>query len=930
MPITKPLVFISSTAKDLLEYREAAAKAAKQAGFEAKMMEDFEAQSSTRTYQACMDKVRECDVLVVIVAHRYGWVPADQPGNHAKSITWLECEEIRGIGKEVLAFILEPDHKWPAELKEEYRATEALLKGQLTPDVQAEIVRNIKKLAEFKAWIDTLGFRRTFTDPASLNSDVQAQLNNWLKRHPDFHVAANSPKHDDPAEYLRQLREQTRWIDIRGLQVGAGKAYRFPIDDLYIPLTTSGGERGAVLLEEALKDSRLVIAGDPGAGKTTFLRRIAYEMCRDDGKATLALPSRGFPIYLRIGDLEEHMANCRRQNRADAPATEHTPEWLLHFLAAQSNEKEWNLNAAFFRARLREPQTTILLDGLDEASGSHARELMARLLDEAVAAYKACRFVVTTRPQSYTGTSRLADFREVRVDELQPEAIAEFLGHWSRALFPGDGKNAEAHRQALSEALHARAAIRKMASNPVMLTALAVVHWNERRLPEQRAELYDSISTWLARSRESRPGREPASRVLSLLGHLALGMQTRPKGRVTQVSKATAAKIIAPQFREGKNANERLARARAFLEAEEVDSGIFASRGSDLRFWHLTLQEFLAARTIAGMTDANQHQLLLEGDRLYQSEWREVMLLLGGTLIGQGADKVDGLFGAMLGRVGKKATLAEKARCVGLVGAMIADLRPHSYDLTDPRYEPMLQEVLGIFDREKSRGIDLQIRLAAAEALGQAGDPRLRLPKEKDYWVSIPGGKFVMGDKEDGPQHEVELDAFLIGRYPVTVYEYGRFLEDSDYDAPKDWEEQSAHPNRPVVDVTWFDADAYSRWAKVRLPTEAEWERAARGTEGRRFAWGNEPPTPELANYDEAAIRAPSPVGLFPLGSTPAPENIADLAGNVDEWLSDWYGEKYYEESEKKNPNGPASGSGKCARGGSWVDFSTHLRASVK
>ncbi|MGA2602544.1 MAG: DUF4062 domain-containing protein, partial [Bryobacteraceae bacterium] len=202
MPITKPLVFISSTAKDLLEYREAAARAAKQAGFEAEMMEDFEAQSLKPPYQACMDKVRECDVLVVIVAHRYGWVPTDQPGSQAKSITWLECEEIRGIGKELLAFLVEPDHKWPAELKEEYRLIEALHKGQLTPEVQTEIVRSIKKLAEFKTWIDSLGFRRTFTDPASLNSDVQAQLTKWLKRHPDFHVAANSPKHDDPAEYL--------------------------------------------------------------------------------------------------------------------------------------------------------------------------------------------------------------------------------------------------------------------------------------------------------------------------------------------------------------------------------------------------------------------------------------------------------------------------------------------------------------------------------------------------------------------------------------------------------------------------------------------------------------------------------------------------------------------------------------------------------
>ncbi|MEO8131451.1 MAG: SUMF1/EgtB/PvdO family nonheme iron enzyme, partial [Bryobacteraceae bacterium] len=771
----------------------------------------------------------------------------------------------------------------------------------------------------------------------SVNSEVQEQLTKWLKRQPDSRLQATPAAVEDPAEYLRQLREQTRWIDIRGLQVGAGKAYRFAIDDLYIPLTTSGGElarkkndpmpeRRPIPLEEVLSYSHLVIEGDPGAGKTTFLRRIAYELCCGDGRFSSL---RGFPVYVRVGDLEEHIANCRRQG-LNAPPGDDAPKWLPHYLAAQSEARNWELGEAFFQARLREPGTTILLDGLDEASSTQVRESIAQLLVGAVAAYSKCRFVVTTRPQSYTGNARLPGFHEVRIDELEPKAILDFLGHWSRCLHPGNEAAAEEHRNALSEALNARPAIRKMARNPVMLTALAVVHWNESRLPEQRADLYSSITLWLVRARENRPGRVTAERVLALLGHLALGMQNRPKGRITQVSKATAAEIIAPQFREIPDNNARLERARAFLEAEEVDSGIFVTRGSELRFWHLTLQEFLAARTIAGMADSAQQKMLFAKERLYQSEWREVMLLLGGTLIGQGQDKVDGLFSAMLERVGKTASLADKARCVGLIGAMLGDLQPHSYNLTDPRHEEMLGEVKAIFDREKSRGIEFEVRLAAAEALGQAGDTRLRLPKHKDYWVSVPGGKFVMGEGEEANEkkHEVKLDAFQIGRFPVTVYEYAIFLDGTEYKSPEDWDKQSLHSNRPVVNVTWFDAKAYCDWAKVRLPTEAEWEFAARGAEGRRYAWGDAPPTPELANYDESNVRAASPVGLFPQGSTPEPDEIADLTGNVWEWVSDWYGERYYGESPQRNPKGPESGDGKCLRGGSWIFGSTYLRAA--
>src|SRR5271157_5990489 len=576
---------------------------------------------------------------------------------------------------------------------------------------------------------------------------------------------------------------------------------------------------------------------------------------------------------------------------------------------------------------------------------------MARLFEKATRAYERCRFVVTTRPLAYVGETVLDGFERVQIEPLEPDAIKKFLEHWCHALFPDTPTQQERHLAELVEALRSTSAIRGMARNPVMLTALAVVHWNERRLPEQRAELYKSILTWLARAREKRPGRLPADRCLALLEQLALAMQDQPEGRLVQVSKGEAADRLALQFLAGSEA-ERLRQAQDFIAQEEVDSGIIVSRGSEIRFWHLTFQEYLAARAISGMGDRSQYDLLLTENEIYRQEWREVALLLAGVLGEQGKPKVDGLISAILERLGDRASLSERAKCVGLVGAMVRDLNPLGYKPADPGYETMAQSVLGIFDREKARSVDFNVRLEAAEALGQAGDPRLH----RGNWVTIPAGKFLMGAQKQGPSqpnydseafesespvHEVYLDVYQIGQYPVTVAEYRKFAEDDGYNnerwwsaggfgktnAPEGWDEQLLHPSRPVVNVSWYEAAAYCAWKGVRLPTEAEWERAARGAGGRKYPWGKEEPDTEHANYAAGRVGHATPVGLYPRGATP--EGIEDLAGNVWERVADGYGEDYYRKSPGRNPKGPDPGELRVLRGGAWDVVPRGLRAAV-
>jgi len=234
-------VFISSTSEDLEPYRNAARDAVILAGCQPVMMEYFTPQGKRKPYPACMREVDACDLVIAIVAHRYGWVPPDQPDGGAKSITWLECER----GREVIACVVDEKQPWPLELKESYRLSEAADRSEVPRELALEVPRNIARLKDFKAWLSNHGTWWKFTTPDHLATGIISAL------------SASNTGAGDPGKYLAWLRDRTAWIDIRGLHVGANKAYRFPIQDLYIPLTTAAGsaglqERRNVPLEEAL------------------------------------------------------------------------------------------------------------------------------------------------------------------------------------------------------------------------------------------------------------------------------------------------------------------------------------------------------------------------------------------------------------------------------------------------------------------------------------------------------------------------------------------------------------------------------------------------------------------------------------------------------------------------------------------------------
>jgi iron(II)-dependent oxidoreductase len=249
------------------------------------------------------------------------------------------------------------------------------------------------------------------------------------------------------------------------------------------------------------------------------------------------------------------------------------------------------------------------------------------------------------------------------------------------------------------------------------------------------------------------------------------------------------------------------------------------------------------------------------------------------------------------------------------------------------------------FDTTNERGIDMLVR-SLTTLVAQQPARSIVWESDEAEMILIPAGEFVMGSNDtqnmqvvreygaeihwfndERPAHTVSLSSFYIDKYPVTNEQYAKFLRETGSKEPETLDiRRYNQPNQPIVGVSWHDANAYCQWAGKRFPTEAEWEKAARGVNARLFPWGTDSPEGR-ANYG-GRYGGPTPVDKFPDGASPY--GVMDMAGNVWEWVNDWYDPDYYSHSTYRDPKGPDSGRGRCVRGGAWINNPTMLRCAER
>jgi formylglycine-generating enzyme required for sulfatase activity len=793
---------------------------------------------------------------------------------------------------------------------------------------------------------------------------------------------------DIQTRYREELVRDLKMHDFRGI-VQMRKDIRLPLADIYqeLGLLTVGGgdeerrrvreqllamreaERLAVdeqrwqnRVSDALAQAqRLVILGEPGAGKTISLRFITLMLAYgDSGAARLGLAAPYIPLSVRLADF--------------ARSVEENPALSLDNFLLQVVEQEHTLPklAEFMRLALEKGACMILLDGLDEVGddpvrGQSLREQVVKKVQTFADRWcsdpqdRPNRLVITSRIEGYWNDP-LRGVEHVQLSPLQPpDEVREFLLRWYTA-----------HEQAHDPSLSAKVAqaqaerrvaellpcilewpsVRRLATNPLLLTILALIHENVGKLPNRRIQLYEICAQTLIESwRQAQTGMPSElladlgeETVIRVMAPLAYWLHENYPGG-TAAFEEWHTRLIDLLTQEGLEEEAREI-ANRFLHHARYEAGLLAERSlGQYGFFHLTFEEYLAAREIARQR-AEERRVMLKA-HWEDPRWHEVILLAAGQL-GIREARRDDVTDFMQDLLDMEPTdPANAGRQVVLAGRALADIGPRSVTPGAKRAViNALRETMQDLNPDTQRPHDppqllSRTRYDAGETLDELG----WLPPDLNAWLRCKGcaddGRDLLAMKY--PVTNAQFERFVLaGGYENLAYWGGekgemwqwRLQEDLGWGRkgpaiqPEYWQNTRFGRERqgyPVVGVSWYEATAYAAWltelleqarsgkieppenqdlvadllkigaTTVRLPTETEWEKVAGGAAKERYPW--DPPAGPAtrdkaailarANTKEAELEGNSPVGMYPLGVS-QPFGLMDLGGNVWEWTTTW------------------------------------------
>ena len=766
----------------------------------------------------------------------------------------------------------------------------------------------------------SLGKANVTFDQRNQQAVVQINIGNLQLNQPLFPNRLDPEKRRKAEDHFRRRikdklpRETPYYVPLSGETTERGALRRCRVRPEYQEWIQSGQEIQRVKLqtlrEGVDKYPCIILLGDPGCGKTTALEHLAVEFA--DNPDFLPLP-------LRLSEFAPGMT---------------VKDFIVQGWAGSLSSDHWGAPelADNLEDFLKDGKLFCMFDGLNEMPQKDYRERAGRLrrfID--LWSPRGNRFLVTCRVLDYG--EELSGLQRIEILSLNEEQIRAFLQHELESRWENLWRKLEQEDTGQRRLL-------EMARNPYMLTVMIDVFKAEGRLGRNRSELMLGFTgillEWLKRKCPPEEWLE-ADTLLEALAKLAFEIQSRV-GFGTLIKTAQAKAVMPQQVQPDPKWPSVPSPPDQVLKLA-ASSHIIEMTGdrSSLRFYHQLLQEYFAAcellkRDPGTLTDFWRWPWLETEMPLWerpsnnfdplppppQTNWEEPTILAAGLVPENNSQLV-------LALIQVNPVLA--GRCLHEGQADVApNVRQAAVDrllvtISDPK-------------------VALRVRIAAGEVLGYLGDPRL------GELVNIPAGEFLMGDDQDDrakPQHELFLTDYQIGKYPVTNAEFKEFVkaggytqkrwwtkagwiakERDDWIRPRDWDDAHFNkPNHPVVSVSWYECLAYCRWRSIvtgkpyRLPSEAEWEKAARSTDGRQYPWGKEFEAGRLNSGEgEQTVRATTPVGIYPTGK--GPYGCLDMAGNVYEWTSTQFRDYKYNPGDGREDPDVGDNTLRVLRGGSW------------
>ena len=742
---------------------------------------------------------------------------------------------------------------------------------------------------------------------------------------------------------------------------------------MYVPLTTptrpdadervapglreSGGdEPPPQLLLDLLDQQSLYVTGPPGSGKSTFSKWVVWLACEQDlppreitepDKYQEKFPtsfSGRLPLLVPLRDFWESLPPRQGYELTMAQLHEALQQWL-------DKKQPGGLCWRQVAAQLEHGTALIVFDGVDEVPlvrtnddmTWHPRTLLLTGISDAIAHWSDAgnRVLVTSRPYGLDdGQRQRLGLPHAPIEEMA-EPLQNLIVQRYFRIMADDIPQAQQLSKDMLSHLRDRPGVSELARNPMLLTAMCVIYIEGKRLPQDKYDLYTRIVENVLYNRFSDPtSRERARNQLCVVAHAmhtGTGLDEDRRAPQAQVTYDEMERSLESYLETSRWVQSGFDGTVATREQLLSHSGLLLPSGDEKgSFYHFSIQEFLAAQRLWDQASEHKQLVRLFCERSKMAEWHNTLSFLFGTVLGKCEDPERGI---RLVRALIEQLNDETLRLAVVVGDCLQMLLGRKIRLEDDPEEKFRQVCLNAIQRE----VPLRERNLLGLALGQIGDPRLVTDlRDPAAYVEIPAGKYRIGDNDKGsyspftplPEQEcIVEESLLMSRYPVTNSQFSLFIDEKGYANRDLWSEEGWEwqekvdvsephywkhskwngPNQPVVGVSFFEAQAFCSWAGGFLPTERQWEAAARGKDGHEYPWGG-PLKDGICNSAETGLKATSPVGLFP-GSRSVDFGLEDLAGNVWEWCDSLY---------SKDDNS------RVLRGGSFVDSASGARGASR